>query len=71
MTNGGGASEEDRSRKLTEQLGYEVSPKTRISARSHFYLLCEDHYFQLYAGTYYFEVPGAQVCQQTGARSWG
>jgi ribonucleotide monophosphatase NagD (HAD superfamily) len=27
MTNGGGASEEDRSKRLSEQLGFEVGPK--------------------------------------------
>ena len=33
MTNGGGASEKDRSKRLTEQLGFEVGPMVSLFPR--------------------------------------
>lgn len=53
MTNGGGASEKDRSKRLTEQLGFEVSPIISLYPR----LCCsKDYYLQFYAITHRFKV---------------
>ena len=67
MTNGGGASEKDRSKRLTEQLGFEVSPIISLVPR----LCCsKDYYLQFYAITHHFKVLYAYICQQTGAGTW-
>jgi hypothetical protein len=57
MTNGGGASEEDRCKRLSEQLGFEVGPSEDITASA--LMLHQDHHLHLYAITHRFEVLGA------------
>ena len=55
MTNGGGASEEDRAKRLTEQLGFEVgsdSENITVSAL----MSRQDHHLQFYAVSHYSEV---------------
>ena len=46
MTNGGGASEEDRSKRLTEQLGFEVRPKTPLFRRSCYFKITTSTFMQ-------------------------
>lgn len=53
MTNGGGASEEDRSKRLTKQLGFEVGRMIPLILHS----WCpQDQYLQLYASAHPFTV---------------
>jgi hypothetical protein len=59
MTNGGGASEKDRARRLTEMLGFEVGPL----------MLPKDYCLQFYAITHHFKGIYAQTRQQTGPRT--
>lgn len=66
MTNGGGASEKDRARRLTELLGFEVGPIISLFPR-----LCfsKDYSLQFYAITHHFKVIYAQLRQQTSPRT--
>src|SRR5579863_1487051 len=46
MTNGGGASEEDRSKRLSEQLGFEVRPKISSFRRSCCFKITTSNFMQ-------------------------
>lgn len=46
MTNGGGASENDRARRLTEQLGFEVGPMISLFPRLCFSKITASNFMQ-------------------------
>ena len=46
MTNGGGASEKDRARQLTELLGFEVGPMISLFPRLYFSKIAASNFMQ-------------------------